>query len=114
MTKNHTPATALHLCNDELARENRHFTGTGGISKENRSLGFIPAFCDMETGTVYPSCNKDGTPATIHVLEGLPAELVTAIDQHTKCVTLKASVIPGFIKDQEFYTREQAAELVQQ
>ena len=113
MTKNCAYKTGLHLCNDELAKENRRFTGTGGVSKENRSLGFLPAFCDTETGIVYPSCNKDGTPAPIHMLDGLPENLITARDQQNNIVAVKVSVIPGFVKDQEFFTREQAAELAQ-
>jgi len=101
----------MHLCKDILAKENLEFTGTGGISKENQSLGFSPAFCDTETGQIYLSCNKDGTPATIHMLDGLPEELIIERDQQDNIVAVKSSVIPGFVKDDKFYTREQAADL---
>jgi hypothetical protein len=112
MTKNCPHALNLQLCNDELARENQQFTGTGGVSNENRSLGFLPAFCDTETGAVYISRNMDGTQAAIHMLDGLPEALITERDQQNNIVSVKPSVIPGFVKDNEFYTREQAAALV--
>jgi hypothetical protein len=114
MTNNCPHALDLQLCHDRLARENQDFTGTGGVSNENRSLGFLPAFCDTETGTVYISCNKDGTQAVIHMLDGLPEALITERDQQNNIVSVKSSVIPGFVKDNEFYTREQAAALVRE
>ena len=113
MTKNCPKVTGLHLSNDNLARENLNYSGTGGVSNENRSLGFIPAFCDTETGAVYLSCHKDGTQAVIHILDGLPEKLITARDTQNKIIAVKPSVIPGFIKDEQFYTREQAAEKAQ-
>lgn len=113
MTKNCPKVTGLHLSNDKLATENLNYSGTGGVSHENRSLGFIPAFCDTETGAVYLSCHKDGTQAAIHILDGLPENLITARDSQKKIITVKPSVIPGFIKDEQFYTREQAAEKAQ-
>lgn len=112
MTKNCTQISGRHLCNEKLATENQDFTGTGGVSKENRSHGFMPAFCDTETGTVYLSCHKDGTPAAIHLLDGLPEALMLETDPHDKIIAVKSSVIPGFVKNGEFYTREQAARLV--
>jgi hypothetical protein len=114
MTKNCPQVSSLHLCNEELVKENQDFMGTGGVSKENRSLGFIPAFFDTETGTKYISCNKDGTQAVIHMLDGLPEALITERDKQNNIVSVKPSVIPGFIKEGDFYTREQAAELVQE
>ena len=35
-----------------LRQENVVFRGTGGISQENQSIGFRPAFLDSETGVV--------------------------------------------------------------
>lgn len=99
----------MHLCKDKLAQDNKAFGGTTGVSEENQSLGFTPAFCDTETGLSFPSCHKDGTPAAIHMLDGLPADLVIARDLQGQVVAVKPSVIPGFLKDGQFYTREQAA-----
>ncbi|MDX1654782.1 MAG: hypothetical protein R3310_06180 [Candidatus Competibacteraceae bacterium] len=97
------------LTTSALATQNRVFAGSGGVSRENRCRGFLPAFLDRETGAIYPSCRADGTLAPVHLLDGLPEELV--LERGTKgCVcAIKASVIAGFVRDGLFYTREQAA-----
>jgi hypothetical protein len=61
-----------------LRQQNRAFRGTGGVSAENRALGFAPAFLDTQTGAVYRACFADGRPAPMHLLEGLPPTLVVA------------------------------------
>jgi len=99
------------LTEDSLAMENRRFTGSGGISANNRERGFIPAFLDRKTGTVYRSRFPDGRPAPVHMLSGLPEELLET--GHTSNLRqIKSSVISGFILDDVFYTREAAAQTV--
>jgi hypothetical protein len=92
-----------------LENENRKFLGTGGRSQENRSLGFCPAFMDAETGIVYRSCFSNGQPAPCHLLDGLPDEVVLTRDLAGRVVTVKSSMVSGFVLDQRFYSREQAA-----
>ncbi|HRE55654.1 MAG TPA: hypothetical protein PLP22_12805 [Candidatus Competibacter sp.] len=93
-----------------LAAQNRRFKGSGGISQENRVGGFLPAFADTETGATYRSCFADGSPAPIHLLDGLPVELVVARSANGRVTSVKDSVVAGFIRAGRFYTREQAAE----
>jgi len=112
MTTHCPQTTGLHLCIEKLEQENSDFSGTGGVSKENRSHGFLPAFRDNETGIVYLSCHKDGTQAAVHLLDGLPEFLIEERDAQNKIIAVKPSVIPGFVKDKDFYTREQAVDLV--
>ena len=102
----------MHLSNDKLEKDNQAFGGTGGVSEKNQSLGFTPAFRDTDTGEIYRSSNKDGAPAAIHLLDGLPEKVIIARDLQGNIVAVKSSVIPGFLKDDIFYTREQAAEYV--
>lgn len=83
-----------------LEEQNRDFSHTGGVSQANRAYGFLPAFLDAQTGAVYLSRFSDGRVAPIHVLDGLPPELV---DQ---------SLITGFVRDGRFFTRAEAAEAV--
>ena len=104
MNQNMTHAT--------LRKENQVFTGTAGVSQGNRSSGFIPSFYDAETGVVQISRFKDGLPAPIHLLEGLPDEWVSERDPSGRVASLKASVIAGFLYQNSFYTREQAANAV--
>ncbi len=93
-----------------LARENRAYRDTGGVSKGNRASGFVPAFKDQETGAIYPSCFANGELAPFHSLEGLPRELLvfTGVD----APTVKDSLVSGFLRGGRFYTRDQAARWV--
>lgn len=95
-----------------LARENVRFQGTGGVSTENRSRGFRPAFLDAQTNIVYPSRFANGKRAPCHLLEGLPNELVVARDAVGGVAAVKAVVISGFACNGRFYTREEAARYV--
>jgi hypothetical protein len=92
-----------------LQQENKAFRGTGGRSQENRGLGFRPAFMDADTLAVYPSRFADGRPAPVHVLDGLPAEVVLARSPSGRVVSVKPSVLSGFLLGDEFFTREAAA-----
>ena len=92
-----------------LRQQNRGFRGTGGVSAENRSLGFAPAFRDTQTGAVYRACFADGRPAPMHLLEGLPPAVVAARDAAGRAIAIRPSVQAGFVRDGRFYTRDQAA-----
>jgi hypothetical protein len=96
------------MTQDRLKQETVTHRGTGGISAENRSLGFRPAFMDRETSAVYASCFGDGRPAPFHLIDGLPDELVVARDAVGRVAALKDSVIAGFVRGGRFYSREDA------
>jgi len=109
--KNPDTQTRLQPVTEEtLARENHQFTGTGGVSAINRDQGFIPAFLDTETSNVYRSRFPNGRPAPIHVLGGLPVELVEANSHSSGHRVIKSSVISGFVLEETFYSREEAAQ----
>lgn len=92
-----------------LEIENACYQGTGGVSAENRSLGFQPAFMDRATRSVYPSRFADGSLAPFHVLDGLPDEVVLSRRVCGRVVIVKASVVSGFVRAGRFYTRDEAA-----
>jgi hypothetical protein len=92
-----------------LAFENATYRGTNGISENNRCLGFQPAFIDRETCTVYLSRYPDGRLAPCHLLDGLPGELVLARNGLGRVTRVKASLVSGFVDDERFYTRDEAA-----
>ncbi len=96
-----------------LEQENVRMRGTGGTSAENRGAGFLPAFIDQATGRIYHSTTRDGRPAPIHLLDGLPGDIVTERDATGRVRAVKASVVAGFLLSGRFYTREQAAEYLQ-
>ena len=93
-----------------LQQENRAYMGSGGRSQENRRAGFRPAFFDVQTETVYPSCYADGQSAPFHSLDGLPEELVVSRTAAGRVATVKASIISGFVLEGLFYTRDEAAQ----
>ena len=96
-----------------LRHENRHYRNTAGVSAGNRHLGFLPAFCDLETGRTELSRFASGMPAPLHLLDGLPQEWIQEQAPGGNLVALKTSVIAGFLRDGCFYTRDEAARAVQ-
>jgi hypothetical protein len=92
-----------------IRKQNLAFVGTGGVSEQNRSSGFKPAFYDVVTGRAELSRFADGRPAPMHILEGLPDLWVVKRDALGRASALKDTVIAGFICGGFFYTREQAA-----
>ncbi|SFM69143.1 hypothetical protein [Variovorax sp. OV329] len=92
-----------------LAQENTVFQGSGGVSANNRPLGFQPAFRNNETGCIYASRFADGRLAPVHVIDGLPEELVLERSAAGRVTSVKSSVQAGFTLRGDFYDREQAA-----
>lgn len=109
LQQHHTGSTLTY---GMLRRENWIFRKTGGVSQNNRDEGFYPAFCDYATGSVYLSQFADGKPAPIHLLDGLPDELVLQRNPEGRITAIKSTVIAGFLNAGRFYTREQAAQSV--
>jgi len=94
---------------NRLRIENLAFAGTCGVSENARKVRFLPAFKDLETGRVELACFAPGTPAPMHVLSCLPDEWAAERNAAGEIIELKASVIAGFVRDDRFYTREEAA-----
>lgn len=97
------------MTNKTLKLENRRFFRTAGVSRRNRGVGFLPGFLDQETGTIYFSCTSDGNLAAVHLMDGLPENLIVARSASGRVAAVKGSIIAGFIKEGHFYTREQVA-----
>lgn len=102
----------VSLTTKVLLQQNKVFRKTGGVSANNRSQGFAPAFLDTETGVVYRARFADGKPAPMHLLEGLPSALVVKRDGRGRAIVIQPSVMAGFVRGTQFFTREQAAALV--
>ncbi|MBK7661685.1 MAG: hypothetical protein IPJ28_22305 [Betaproteobacteria bacterium] len=82
---------------------------TGGRAGENEHLGFRPAFYDMATCSLHLSTFADGRPAPVHLLDGLPDEVVVVRSECGRVIAVKASLMAGFERDGFFYTRRSAA-----
>ncbi len=92
-----------------LRRESAPHDGTAGSSAGNRSQGFRPGFIDTDTGIVYDAQFADGRPAPFHLLDGLPESVVVSRDQRGRVHAVKATIVPGFIRQGAFFTRSEAA-----
>lgn len=104
-----TMDTTAPLTRQTLRRQTRAWLGTGAISEELHGTQFQPAFKDIATGKTYLARFADGTPAPMHLLDGLPDELVVGRDATGHAAAVKASVVAGFVRRGCFYTREQTA-----
>jgi hypothetical protein len=102
----------LTLTKTSLALETAHYRGTGGVSENNRNRGFQAAFIDRDTETVHLSRFPDGRLAPCHLLDGLPAELVLARNEQGRVTHVKSSAVSGFVRDERFYTRDEAAAML--
>lgn len=98
--------------NVNILIENIRFRGTGGRSQGNHQCEFVPGFIDTATGEIYRSRYSDGRPAPMHMLEGLPSNVVIRRSSSGSVAMVKSSIISGFIHQRRFYTREQAATAV--
>lgn len=97
------------MTRNRMRRENLAFAGTGGVSPVSRQAAFEPAFRDDATGRVELSRYANGAVAPLHLMDGLPADWVIERDPDGRACALKDSIVAGFVRNGEFYTREQAA-----
>src|SRR5271169_5178125 len=95
-----------------LEREAANYRDTRGVSENSRGAGFQPAFADRETVRVHLSRFADGRLAPCHLLDGLPAEVVLARSERRRVMRVKGSVVSGFVHDERFYTRDEAAAML--
>ncbi len=76
--------------------------------------GFAPAYLNLQTGTMVHSTFSNGVEAPVHLLEGLPEDWLDSTTPAGSQPALKEGVIPGYIRDQSFFTREQACAIAAQ
>lgn len=100
------------LCGCDIRTQNAHFAGTGGVSGNNRAVGFVPAYQNTVTGEAVVSRFGDGRPAPVHVLDGLPESWVALRDADGSVTRTTGDVIAGFLRDGRFFTREAAARVL--
>lgn len=94
---------------NRLIKDNVAYMGSAGVSENNRDNDFRAAFRDLESGSAVLARFKDGSPAPMHLLDGLPEKWVLERDATGQVLRVKPSVIAGFLRRGRFYTREQAA-----
>ena len=95
-----------------LAEESALHAGTGGRSEENAHAAFRPAFFDFASQRLYLSRFADGREAPMHLLDGLPEEVIVDRACSGRVIAVRASLVAGFERDGCFYTRKAAARAV--
>lgn len=95
-----------------LTKQNQRFHGLGGVSRKNHAHGFKPAFCDMSTGNLYFSMYANGELAPIHLLDSLPEKLLAKCSESGKFRSTVETVVAGFVSEDQFFTREEAAMVI--
>lgn len=93
----------------DLVQQNQHFADTSGISANNRSLGFVPGFYNPATQRCARSRFANGQPAPIHVIDGIPNSWVKERDSQGRVTKLISGIVSGFLYQNSFYTRAEAA-----
>jgi hypothetical protein len=48
----------------------------------------------------------------VHLLDGLPDDLVVHRNTEGRVTAVKHTLVPGFLRAEQFYTREQAAQFL--
>ncbi|NCC29711.1 MAG: hypothetical protein EOM22_16610 [Gammaproteobacteria bacterium] len=109
-TRDQERARRLHgaLTQASLRNENVLYARTGGVSRNNGSFGFRPGYLDGASGEAVLSRFADGTPAPVHLLDGLPDSWVLHRDHDGHVTATRPGIVSGFIRDGRFYTREEA------
>lgn len=92
-----------------IENENREYANTAGISRNNRAMGFLPGFMDTVTGRMDIARFASGAPSPVHVLDGVPAEWVVSRSSSGRVVSVRESIVSGFIQGGRFYTRQDVA-----
>ncbi|WP_299181159.1 hypothetical protein [uncultured Neptuniibacter sp.] len=100
----------LSTVKSRLERENEVYAGSGGISQNNRTKRFLPAFKNSLTGEVVLSRFANGTTAPFHLIDALPNTWIDQIDEQRR--ELKEHIISGFVRQGQFFNRQQAADLI--
>lgn len=87
---------------DQSVTQSRNLRAPGGRH------GFAPAYLNLQTGAMVHSTFSNGVEAPVHLLEGLPGDWLDSPATAGSQPVLKEGIIPGYIRDQTFFTREQA------
>ena len=98
------------LINKDL-RYRDYDAGNGDCGEELAALGFRPAYLDYSTLRIYPSRFGDGRPASTHVLDCLPDEVVVIRSPGGHVMATKMTLVAGYVREGYFYTRDKAVSL---
>lgn len=88
----------------QMQQQQSIYNKLGGAVFRDASFGFMPAFLDLKTCETHLSAYKDGEPAVMHILDGLPEHWISEWGTDGRAVALKSGVIAGYMRSSRFYT----------
>lgn len=97
------------MTQERLELETEIYEDSGATSTHCRPYGFRPAFYDTQSRLIHMSRFSDGRLAPIHLLDGLPEQVVVARDSDGRIEAVKESIISGFEMYGRFYTRDEVS-----
>jgi hypothetical protein len=97
--------------NDQLAvrTASDEYIGTCGESATAKKVKFLPAFRSSLDGRIERARFPNGQPAPMHLIGGLPQEWAVRCDLEGCVLEISEDIEAGFVRDDRFYTREEAA-----
>ena len=94
----------MTMTNAQIDQQRRTYDRMGGAVFGDASFGFLPAFMDTESSEIHLSSYRDGHPAVIHIMDGIPETWVSEWDDEGQPVGLKKGIVAGFMRGGAFYT----------
>lgn len=85
--------------------------GQMSIPALKRFSAILPAFRNTTTGETHLSCDGDGVPAPVHMIENLPRNWLKCNVDQTRCI-LRENVEKGYVVLGHFFNQEDASSLL--
>lgn len=100
------------MTQERLELETELYEDSGATSTHCRPFGFRPAFYDTDSRTIHLSRFADGRLAPIHLLDGLPDNVVISRDATGRIEAVLETIVSGFEMYGRFYTRDEVSSML--
>lgn len=94
----------MYMTHQQALQQQCTYYKFNGAVFSDASFGFLPAFKNMSSQQTHLSTDADGNIAVMHLLDGLPDCWVDEKDDHGRALTLRAGIVAGFMRNNEFFT----------
>ena len=92
------------LSQAQVKRQYKNYKQLGSAVFSDAAFGFMPAFQDVLTEETHLATYEDGTPAVLHVLDGLPEGWIAEWGEDGRADSVRTGVIAGFMRGGCFFT----------
>lgn len=92
------------LNQSQVEHQYSHYKQSGPALFGDAAFGFMPAFMDVLSEEIHLSTYDDGTPAVLHVLDGLPVSWIGEWGDDGRPDSVRLGIVAGFMRGGCFYT----------